>query len=252
MKKFLTSLTTCGTPAYIDLQLHNLKKYEDQSDFIVCDDNSNDKKLTEVCSKYNVPLIVPDKSGPSHDIGDLRLLLFSFRYAIENNYEYLLKVSRSFIMFDTPYRSLNWLIDESDGNTFSNKVTRFNYGFNTACICYKVKDWIPNIPTIESKIEEFTLNNPHFQYLRVEGLIHNLARKIEPRSEKYLFYKSNHYRESEESGYVGWDWIGSQWKHVPNYIHWHDDTNEKGYHQDAINAGILDYCIEDFKRQKDT
>lgn len=248
MSRFLTAFTTYGSPALIDLQLHYMTRFSDKSDIVVCDDCSSDNRLSEVCSRYGVELVTLPAKSAGADIGDLNLLVLAMELANERGYDYLLKVSRSFIIMESPFYSLEHIIEQSDGNTFSNKVARFNYGFNTACICYRVRDWVKLLPDIRRKSEEFAAEHPEFVYLRVEAFIHNLARSIQPSTEKYLKYQSIHYREEEEDGYVRWDWMGEQWHRVPKHIIWHDDTTPERYCEIAEREGLSGWTPNDFRR----
>lgn len=239
MNKILYAITTYDAYAYVDLSIHMHKKWG--NDVIVIDDGSCSKKLHDVCIKYNVPLFgIVNNPAKKFDEGDVISTVQAIHYAYANGYTHVVKQSRRWICLENPTPSLNVLIDESGGVTFSNYTKTWGFGFRTQFCGYEVKTWIN---CLEKIYNSFRRNE---NLGLVEHYIHLIAESNEPQTEKYKKYKLIHNNEDKCKGFVGWNWMGNDKKNTPSYILWHNNNTPSDYYNKAKNQG-LNYTLDDFK-----
>lgn len=239
-KKYLVVITTYGAPAYIDLSLSFLKLFD--IDAIVCDDCSNDSRLKEVCERHDVPLFSPEKHFEEYGLGDVWSTWRGMKYAVENNYTHLIKISRRWIFLKSPIESLEFLEEISDAATYTNLSYETGLGFRTECICFRMKEWSTVMDEIKEKVDKNECG------CLIEGFMHHYARKIEPTSEKYRKYCRCFQFLYEYSGYAHWAWIGNAKAKTPEYILWHDSDSPLKYYEKAIEIGKTNWKLEDFEK----
>lgn len=85
---------TYGSPAYIDLQLA-LHKGKWGHDVLVSDDGSQDPRLVQVCSKWNVPLVGNKDKRLGHQSGDLAVYTRGLQHFKDK--DWMVKLSRRFV-----------------------------------------------------------------------------------------------------------------------------------------------------------
>ena len=188
MNKILYAITTYDAYAYIDLSIHMHKKFG--NDVIVIDDGSCSKKLHDVCLKYNVPLIgISNTPAKKFDEGDVISTVQAILYAYSHGYTHVVKQSRRWICLENPTPSLEKLINESGGVTFSYYTKTWGFGFRTEFCAYEVKTWIHGLETIYNTFK----NGQGFGL--VEHYMHVIAERIQPQTNQYKEYKKNHPNE---------------------------------------------------------
>lgn len=141
MNKILYAITTYDAYAYVDLSIHMHKKFG--NDVVVIDDGSCSRKLHDVCVKHNVPLLgIVNNPAKKFDEGDVISTVTAIHYAYSHGYTHVVKQSRRWICLENPTPSLEKLIDETGGVTFSYYTTSYGFGFRTEFCAYELKTWI--------------------------------------------------------------------------------------------------------------
>jgi len=95
-KKIGLVIGTYGSPAYIQLHLETARRLYPHIPIIIHDDCSNNVDLPKICEQYGVKLFsTPTRRG--HTRGDLSAMICGLKWASENNFDILIKMSRRFI-----------------------------------------------------------------------------------------------------------------------------------------------------------
>lgn len=246
-KKILYAITTYDAYAYIDLSITMHKKFG--NDVIVIDDGSCSEKLHNVCIKHNVPLFgLVSVSSHRFDVGDVISTVQAIQYAYLHGYTHVVKQSRRWICLENPTPSLSRLIDETNGATFSNITTAWGFGFRTEFCAYDTSVWINVIKQIYPD-----LKNKRDLGL-VEHYIHVLAQNCQPQTDMYKNYVLKQNYASHQSGYIHWQYMGTDKSRTPSYILWHNANSPNDYlkisKQESLPYQISDFTIIDSHKQK--
>lgn len=236
MKKFLVAITTYEDAPCVELNICLYKKYK-ACDIIVLDDHSNDKQLQEVCKKYDVPLLINEKRY-GHQCGDLYMTAKAIEYAYQNNYEYVLKCSKKFMCMANPFISLEKLIQQSHGYTFTSVCLQCNFQTRTQFVCFKSNAWINFVNKMKQDAQNYNFSFVQ-QYLPI------LCKQCEPKNDDvYIDYQKTKSHMLNKH-IVYWSLIGDMKNHTPNYILWRHKNNAKDYHNLSLFFN-LPYTEEDF------
>jgi predicted O-methyltransferase YrrM len=234
---------TYAAVPYVHLQLEARRRFFSHVPVLTHDDASSKRdELESLCREYGCDFETNTSRFPHH-LGDLSAFFGGLRWAVDNEFDLLLKVSRRWVFLTDWTDSLSRLALESQYATFSNHTSAFDFGFRTECMAMAVKLW--GTPQIFQSLAEHIHCGRH---VFVEAYMHHLAVEIEkmktPDSDRW---RSNHPTEDDRRGYAAWELMGtSRCSPEPIGTHlWHDCHTPADYARVASDWG-LPYTEADF------
>ena len=201
------TISTFGTPDYIQLAMEVMKNNGIKIPVLVHDDSSGDENLQHVCRGYKCDFFsTPFRYG--HFAGDVTSVYNGLIWAENNKIDILVKMSRRFIPLFDWTKSLLETVKKSSNFTYGNRCNYFNFPLRTECVAYVVKKWINDLEDLKKVITKYA--NPPFRNLTTGGHI-----------EFEMFNMAKNFGI--------WNEIGNNRMQKMSNILWHDCCGESDY-----------------------
>lgn len=247
-------LGTYGSVPYIDMQLYFLKKINKINKILIHDDCSPEQdKLKKLADEYNVDFYSTSKrlwhKTNIGSIGDHHTFYYGLKWAIQNNIEILVKLSRRLIPCFEWKSNLIKLAKNTDGTTFGSYCTKDPFYLRTECIGLNVETWTKNYPmfnfiwTLENEFPVFA-----------EYWMHEMAKTLSGNnySEKWWKYIKESKNGYLYSGYTIWkDILGTNRFNSDNragYTLWHTYSTIDDYFKTSQQIFNNKYKKHDFEQ----
>lgn len=213
-------------PDLIELQLHYLCRVNNFPVLVHDNKSSNQDEIKSVVNKFNqdgykVDFVSTD-TIKSSKARDCYCYSSGLKWANENNYDLLYKISQSWLIKKEWKNEAIKLAKETDGLTFSSYCTSKNKGFRTEFQGMNVKKWYQYVQEISDKAEIITCT--------IEGFFHDIAKNIS----NYVNQNCYEHMMSQElgadkQGYILIPFMGTDRNNTPKDILWVNSNSENDY-----------------------
>lgn len=226
---------TYGGIPYIDLFLKIAQRLFPHIPVLVHDDSSTEP-LESLVSQYSQEFITTN-SRQGHGPGDVCVFVSGLKWAKDNKFDILVKMSRRFIpLFDWTI-SFKALAYQTQFFTYSNECKYFHFPIRSECLGMHVNSWY------NCNLQALVIPN-----VDVEYNLHVFVKKLQelncsPINKNYV-YRNQKLNLPIDFGI--WDEIGNNRMLKISNILWHDNCGEIDYYILAKEYG-LNYTLDDFK-----
>jgi hypothetical protein len=225
---------TFAAAPYVHLALESRQRNYPDIPLLVSDDGSpNREELRALCERYGAEFVSATKRK-KHMLGDISAFVHGLEWALKNELELLVKMSRRFIPLQNWVPGLQRLAYETQYATYSNRCDHFGYGFRTECVAFHTRSWC-DLGALEELRAFLTRNESVF----VEASIHNLARRVHKSNcEANRAYEKLNPRPGEADAYGPWSVMADKRTTPTPNILWHDSNLSHDYWQAALRYGL--------------
>jgi hypothetical protein len=254
-------LSTHAAPAYIELGLACLRKFEGDVPVLVHDDNSDKKsELQLISAKYEADFS-STTSCKGAVLGDMAAFAECLAWAENKDLDVVVKLSRRFI-FNRPWRAeLESIFHGFQAVTVTGADAYWGYGFRSEAVAMHVPTWIACGNQL-AMAEIVRLNKPSDNLPEAEH--HNFAKKAfafahpcdesishlddsnHPDADYVLLYERHYKRSDNCYGFSDWPILGLSRKHRTPGTLWHDNAAPEDYYELAREYE-LPYGLSDFE-----
>ena len=142
---------TYGTPGYVGLQLESLRRFASTVPVLIHDDSSGRREeLARLAVEYGAGL-KSTRQHKGHVQGDIAVFVEGLRWAKKNGLDYLVKISRRFVLISPWMTEFNRAISIGpQPATLGAADVGFRWRLRTEFLGLRVKDWYPLIPCIST------------------------------------------------------------------------------------------------------
>lgn len=231
---------------YVHLQLEARRRFWPDVRVLVHDDASPQRDdLRGVAREYGADFASASYRQAA-TVGDMAATVAGFDWARERDLDYVVKLSRRFVIARPWLDALSELAFNTQYATYSGPCSDFGFGFRTECTAYHVRSWFA-AGAVETLRGYVARNEGAF----VEGLVHDLARDVHKtacdvarRLDRWTPRETDELRLADGYGY--WPLLGTGRAIYNPGVLWHDYASPDAYWGLAQAFGLTEYTRDDF------